>query len=169
MTSIDSLIDGRNGGFTFLAKRASQSMVYGRKSSTRWMNCSQKKNLQRSLRVSQFKGFTWKNFSPLSSFASLSPAPSLFRGFFFSSCRRDQTRVWRLCCLELEENRSFKWFYLLDDGDGIGGKTRRILHMVVDDAVEHFLLILARERRLAGGKKDAELVGYTSDFYYWLH
>lgn len=27
LTSMDSLIDGRNGGFTFLASRASQSMV----------------------------------------------------------------------------------------------------------------------------------------------
>lgn len=38
--------------------------------------------------MSEGEWFTSKNFSPLTSFASLSPAPSLFRGFFFSSCRR---------------------------------------------------------------------------------
>lgn len=47
--------------------------------------------------------------------------------------------------------------YLLDDGDGVRGKRSRILHVIVDDAVEHLLLILARERRLAGREKDDEL------------
>lgn len=37
------------------------------------------------------KCFTSKNFSPLTSFASFSPAPSLFRGFFFNSCRQSRT------------------------------------------------------------------------------
>lgn len=43
------------------------------------------------LKTVRGKCFTSKNFSPLTSFASFSPAPSLFRGFFFNSCRHSRT------------------------------------------------------------------------------
>lgn len=45
---------------------------------------------------------------------------------------------------------------LLDDGDGIGGKRRWVLHVVVDDAVKHLLLVLAGEGRLESGQGDGE-------------
>lgn len=53
--------------------------------------------------------------------------------------------------------RSNEGKYLLDDADSIGRNAGWILHVVINDAVKHHLLIFTRERRLAGGRKDAEL------------
>ena len=36
------------------------------------------------------------------------------------------------------------------DGDGLGGEEARVAHLVVDDAVEHLLLIVTGERGLGG-------------------
>lgn len=46
--------------------------------------------------------------------------------------------------------------HLLDDGNGSRRNTLWILHIIVDDAVEHLLLILTRERRLAAWQTRAE-------------
>lgn len=44
-------------------------------------------------------------------------------------------------------------FYFLDDADDVGGERAGILHIVVDDAVEHLLLIVPWERRLRAEHK----------------
>lgn len=139
LTSTDSLIDGRKGGFTLLVSRASQSISWRRVqkvnevNADNWLSSIRGKSLliqhnsirfisrNQSLTIKKNtvlnsdrhllvffyiwkyltskyswcvylwtlwgKDFTSKNWSPFTSFASLSPAPSLFKGFFFNSCR----------------------------------------------------------------------------------
>ncbi len=52
---------------------------------------------------------------------------------------------------------SKRGFYLLDDADSTRRKRPWILHIIIDDAVEHLLLILTREWRLDAQERDAEL------------
>lgn len=104
--------------------------------------------------------FTSKNSSPFTSFASLSPAPSLFRGFFLNSCGHSKHLLlypvifpWILGSVKGHTR-------LLDDGNSTRRNTLWILHIVVDDAVEHLLLILTGERRLVAWQTLAESACY---------
>lgn len=55
---------------------------------------------------------------------------------------------WILCSDSSCEQQQ-KDSHLLDNGNSTGRNTLWILHVIVDDAVEHLLFILTRERRLA--------------------
>lgn len=55
------------------------------------------------------------------------------------------------------EEQHIRGIYLLDDGDSTQRKRLRILHIIIDNAVEHLLLILTREWRLVAGKTGAKL------------
>lgn len=67
---------------------------------------------------------------------------------------------WSLCS-DISFEQQERDAHLLDDGNSAGGNALWILHVIVDDAVEHLLLVLTRERRLAAWQTHAESQTYS--------
>lgn len=90
LTSPGALMLGRNGGFTRLASKASQSTPCA--VTKGWNNVSTHSVIFGEGVYRVCRKVTWKNRCLFTSLASCSPAPSRFSGLFCNSCEKDEQK-----------------------------------------------------------------------------